>query len=210
MNKAISLFLFTTFSIVQSVLADQAYTVSQDGAIQKFSAFAEGIEKGTLPSNKISLTVHELYYLNGVYLYCTLKNGACPLILDSVLETDIINSQIEAKAACPQMLLFWREWIDNGLEQRVDYGLGTGFVTKYFEFRSKIRPRYLKCSSSVENALVAGLPFNEFVTKRYAAGSEPRKSILKIVAYLKAIKEQVPDVFIATGAYKQQEKSQKE
>ncbi len=206
--KTVAGIILSTITTLSSAFADQAYTVAQDGAIEKFAAFAQGIENGNLAETKITLSGQELYYLNGIYLYCTLKNGACPLVLDAILETDIFNSQLEGKAACPQMLLFWKEWIDNGLEQRVDYGLGTGFVTKYFEFRSTVRPRYLKCSGSVSNALTAGVPLKDFVSKRYATGSEPRKTILKTVAYLKALKEQVPDAFIATGAYKQQEKSE--
>ena len=204
-SLALALMLTPFFSI--SGQAQTAYADSQDLAIKTFEKLGNELSSGTIPTESISFDDATLRYLSGVYLYCSIKNGICPLILNAILETDIIESQKNKKADCPNMLRFWRQWLNNGLEDRINYSLGTGFLTKYIDFKENTRPKYLKCSATVAQAIEPNTPLEEFAKARYENDSEHTKVISTIVAYLSALKDQVPDVFIATGAYKAQKDS---
>lgn len=182
--------------------AEELYKEIQDSAIATISKFHADIASRSVANSKILFNERELYYLNGVYLYCTLKNGTCPYILETILETDILNSQIDGKASCPHTLRFWQEWIDNSFEDRVNYNLGTGFLTKYQDFKKNIRPRYLRCSVAVEREIKKDMSSTDYIAARYAPGSEVAHNVKRTFAYLTAIREEVPEVFIASGAYK--------
>jgi hypothetical protein len=195
--SAVAILFNAPFSV-----ADEPYKEIQDSTIATISKLNKEIASRSVSATKISFNERELYYLNGVYLYCTLKNGTCPYILETILETDILNSQIDGKASCPHTLRFWQEWIDNSFEDRVNYNLGTGFLTKYQDFKKNIRPRYLRCSATVEREIKNNTPSNDYISARYAPSSEVAHNVKRTLAYLTAIREEVPEVFIATGAYK--------
>lgn len=197
--------LLIALAIPTLAFGDTGYEQQQDGTIQFFEELQIAID-GTIKEDKDLSKLEPkdkyIHHLTGIYLYCTLKNGVCPLILDSLLELDIINSQIEGKPTCPIMLSFWKKWIANGLEKRVDYSLSTGFIKKRFEFKQNVRPKYLKCSGTVTERVKPDLDLRTFIKERYVQGSEQRQNLEKLISYLKAVKETVDDVFVKTGAYK--------
>jgi hypothetical protein len=195
--------LFALASLTTPSYAEEYYAKIQDDTIAIFERFNSDIAGGTLGNKKIELAKNQLYFLNGAYLYCTLKNGTCGYMLDTILETDIINSKIDNKASCPHMLRFWQEWIDNNFEKRVDYQLGTGFITKYQDFKRNTRPQYLRCSGTVATKLKSELPLQEFIKDRYSPTNDVGLAAKRTYAYLQALREQVPDVFLAAGAYKE-------
>ncbi len=182
--------------------SEDAYNEVQNTTIKKISDFHSGINARNLPAKKIELETREIYFLNGVYLYCTLKNGTCPYILETILETDILNSKIAGNSSCPHTLQFWREWIDNSFEERVNYNLGTGFLTKYQDFKKNVRPKYLRCSGTVERTINQNESIADFIGSRYTPGSDVGNNIKRTLGYLLALRQEVPEVFIASGAYK--------
>ncbi len=207
----VALLTVTTVSnlyFVEKAFTEEGYKQSQDATIKTFEELLALIESDQLAdtAQKISLSDKQLHYLNGVYLFCSLKNGTCPMVLRAVLELDIINSQQDGVEACPNMLRFWKGWVDNGLEQRIDYSLNTGFLTKYFDFKKDVRPKYLKCSSTVKEQLSPNTEYSKFIKERYGKDTDPHKNINTVIQYLKAIREQIDDVFISTGAYKRESK----
>lgn len=195
--------LLALLSCLSIASAEEFYAKIQDDTIAIFEKLNNDIASGTLGSNKIELAKNQLYFLNGAYLYCTLKNGVCSYMLDSILETDILNAKIDNKASCPHMLRFWQEWIDNNFEKRVDYQLGTGFITKYQDFKRNIRPQYLRCSGTVSTRLKPELSLQDFIKERYSQTNDVGLAIKRTYAYLQALRDQVPDVFLAAGAYKE-------
>jgi hypothetical protein len=201
--KRIILSTLAVLSLVTPARAEEFYAKIQDDTIKVFEKFNSDISTGSLGSTKIELAKNQLYFLNGAYLYCTLKNGTCAYMLDTILETDILNSKIDNKPSCPHMLRFWQEWIDNNFEKRVDYQLGTGFITKYQDFKRNIRPQYLRCSGTVATKLKGDLSLKEFIKERYTPTNDVGIAAKRTFAYLQALREQVPDVFLAAGAYKE-------
>lgn len=196
---ALSMILTTTVAI-----ADDPYKKSQDEAIARVELFLSEIKDGSLISkkNKVVFTDRELHYLNGAYLYCTLKNGVCLFLLQAILESDIINSQIDGKENCSNMLKFWKGWLNNALERRVDHSLSTGLLPAYFEFKEKTRPSFLNCSSTVKENIDPDKSLSDFVKGRYSEDGEAFKSINTLLGYINGLKEQVKDVYVSAGAYK--------
>ncbi|MDZ4786197.1 MAG: hypothetical protein SGJ02_08990 [bacterium] len=197
------------FFIYSSAYADIAYEQSQDGTIKTFESIITMIGDGTLTEStaKISIPDKDLHYLTGAYLFCTIKNGACPVILQAILETDIINSQLEKKESCSNMLRFWKHWVDNGFEDRLSYSLGTGFLSKYFDFKSNTRPKFLKCSATVKAQIKPDVSLSDFIKSRYEKSGESFKAINTLLGFTKALKTQGKDTFVATGAYKQKKEN---
>lgn len=185
-----------------SVSADQKYIEIQDEAIKNLENFYGMITTDGAKPLRFNLPDSNLYYLNGVLLFCSVKNGSCSFLLDTVLEVDVFNSQLDNKVECPHMLRFWQEWIDNSFEQRLSYSLGTGVLKKYQDFKTQDRPRYLKCSGTVQNIVVPGASIDEFIKTRYESQKPIIAAFKKTLAYLRAIREEIDDVFVAAGAYK--------
>jgi hypothetical protein len=194
--------LGVTFLAWSSALADQKYIEIQDETIKNIENFYGMITTDGAKPTAVNFPDTNLYYLNGVLLFCSVKNGSCPFLLDTILEIDVFNSQLDNKVSCPHMLRFWQEWIDNSFEQRLSYSLGTGVLKKYQDFKTQERPRYLKCSNTVQNLVVPGASIDEFMKTRYELQTPIIAAFKKTMAYLRAIREEIDDVFVAAGAYK--------
>ncbi|NLF25109.1 MAG: hypothetical protein GX589_05555, partial [Deltaproteobacteria bacterium] len=95
----------------------------QENLLDYFNTFAQQLDRladGQL-SNVPKLDENSVLYLNAVYLFCSLRKGACPWILEALLETDIVNSRLNKSPDCPQMRSFWKLWGKNDLQRRHDY-----------------------------------------------------------------------------------------
>ena len=152
-------------------------------------------------SNKILLPDSEsISYLNGLYLFCTIKKGTCPAVLETVLEIDLVNSRLNNTAVCPVMKSFWKKYIENDFEGRLKYNTSTGFITKINEFNSKDRPRYLRCDDTLKEIFKEGLSPAALFSSRYGATGKSIKAIDEVIALISAVQEKQINVFVATGA----------
>jgi hypothetical protein len=185
------------------------YQAGQDAAIDYFNnadrviatlARGESAAPGSLPDGAIN-------HLLGVYLYCTVRAGACPFILDAVLEIDIIDSRIAGTAACPTMERFWRAWIRDDMEKRLKYLVRTANLDVTAQFARVERPRYLKCRETVatEIGVTEGAPLGPvgtYFTRRYSDMKGPRAKISKLAKLLVELKAKIPDTIAAAEAAK--------
>lgn len=136
----------------------------------------------------------ELLHLGGAYLYCSILKGACPTVLDSILEVDIINSKIDNKAGCSNMERFWKIWKENKFQGKQDFHVRIAQVQKIRTFRQTVLPRYVGCQKTVAAEIADPTPGGTsaaFFAKRYAAGSLPRDSVLQTINLLTALKDKV-------------------
>lgn len=179
------------------------YAASQDGAIQYFQALRDKMpqmingEVGSAPPIDPKI----LNYLTGAYLYCIVNTGVCPVILESILEVDIINSRLNKEPACPNMRQFWKLWLDSDMEQRHKYLVRTGHLAVTSEFKRNVRPKFVQCVETVKEQISEKGGDQQFFKKRY---SEQQKRVLfeRVAALLEGIKSKERNVFVATGSRK--------
>lgn len=139
-------------------------------------------------------------YLNGLYLFCTIKKGTCPAVLEALFEVDLVNSRLNNTALCPVMKSFWKKYIENDFEGRIKYNTSTGFVTKVNEFNSKERPRYLRCEDTLKEIFKDGTSPSALFASRYGSTGKAIKALDEVIALISAVQEKQINVFIATGA----------
>ena len=146
---------------------------------------------GSLPS----LEGASMSYLAVLYLHCTTKNGSCPFILDSILEADVLASRVDGTAKCPLMKSFWKTWLAMGLEERGKFLVSVASGLEMASFNSNERPRYVNCKATV----AAILEDKAALATRYGPGTPTSTAVTRLVALLKAVKEDKEDIFASTG-----------
>jgi len=180
------------------------YQVGQDAAIEYFKnaetviaslGRGEAAAPGLLPDGAIN-------HLLGVYLYCTVRAGTCPFLLDAVLEIDIIDSRVSGTAACPTMERFWKAWIRDDMEKRLKYLVRTANLEATTAFARTERPRYLKCRETVAAEIGTPGEKSAFFARRYADMNGPRSKVSKLAKLLVELKAKVPDTIAAAEAAK--------
>lgn len=186
-----------------SLAQDDGYKQEQDLTIayfeeldKKLTALGSGGSATLEPLND-----KHIHYLTGIYLYCSIKNGACPLPLQAMLELDLASARLAKNNECPNLLSFWRAWMAADFERRWEYDANTGYLAKIMEFKSKTRPRFVKCKETVKTELAFDNSDEAFFKSRYAEGAQGIIRVRNFIKYMQTIKERVPDVFVATGAY---------
>jgi len=187
-------------------------TLPQESVYQLFITFPERLDKLVRGSMEQVpwLNESEVLYLNGVYLFCTVRKGPCPWLLDTLLETDIINARLSKTVACPLVRSFWKLWIENEMQRRLDYHIPTAHIRNYMQFRRDKLPRYLTCGKTVEEEIKltdAKLSDSEFFKTRYAPDTEIRRSIKETADFLSAIQAKKIDVFTSMGITVKAEKA---
>lgn len=178
------------------------YKEGQEAAIEffrKFSGMVPSLAAGNAASPGM-LSDDSLNYLSGVYLYCAVNAGVCPLILDSILEVDVINSKISGSAACPNLKKLWGHWVKNGLEERHKFMVKTSFINEHSKFISQQRPRYLKCEETIKNLISTKEGTSSFFKDRYKPGSPHSKLAGSMLQLLEQVKAKIPNVFTLMGA----------
>lgn len=141
-----------------------------------------------------------LSYLSGVYLYCAVNNGTCPLVLEGILETDIINSKSSGAVACPHMKRFWNVWVASDMEERHKFLVKTSFINSYSEFNAKTRPKFLRCEDTIKQEISGPGSGAGFFRDRYRAGAPKEKIFDRMYSLLTQVREKIPNVFAATGS----------
>ena len=171
------------------------YAVGQDAAISFYAAFAQTIEslKTTGIGTLEPLSDGAINHLIGVYLYCTVRSGACPLVLDGILEIDVVNAKNGTADLCPTMERFWKAWVKSDMEKRQNFLVRTAHMNTTSDFTRNQRPRYLKCRETVQLEIGKGGPAKEFFQSRYASPNGPDEQVLKLAHLLTELKVKIPN-----------------
>jgi hypothetical protein len=169
------------------------------GYFKKLASITGQLGQGAVSASVPAMDDNTLTYLNALYLYCAVNYGECPLLLDGILETDIINSRVAKRAECPNMTRFWKLWVKSDMEARHKYMVRTGYLKVTSDFNEQKRPAYLKCQETVGRA-IAGSDTNEaFFKERYRADSAHALIAARNVKLLEEISAKVPNIFAAVG-----------
>lgn len=179
-----------------SVQAGQQQTLEHYKQLFQFVSNAKGGNLGRppIPGEKV------IWYLGGVYLYCVIREGTCPYILDTILEVDVANARLDKSDKCPSMVGFWKTYLGNGMEDRHKYQTKTGYLSMTVDFNQKVRPKYVKCQQTVRAENSGGTSDQEYFKLRYRQSSQIIESMQRTLKYLEAIKAANVNVFIETGA----------
>ena len=178
------------------------YDATQDSIIKLFKELPDAFDTLANGGNAEipNLDQNQIQYLNGVYLHCSVARGICPFVLDALLELDLINSRVKNKAQCPNLIKFWKSWVQNDMEQRHNYQLKTGFIADTNRFRKNVRPIYIKCKKTIEKELDSVKGSNtDYFAKRYGNMGTTRNAVSLTNQYLARIKKNVGNIYYATG-----------
>ncbi len=172
------------------------YAVAQDSAIEFFNDFAAKVDtlknRGAAPLSPLSDAA--LNHLANVYLYCTVRSGTCPLVLDAIIESDIVNAKNGSASICPNMERFWKIWVKNDMEKRQNFLVRTANLSATSDFTRNERPRYLKCRETVQIEIGESSPGAEYFAKRYAGTGGPNDKVKKLAVLLTELKTKVPNI----------------
>ncbi len=100
------------------------------------------------------------------------------------------------------MKRFWNAWVRNGLEERHKYLVRTSFIQATSEFKTKERPKYLKCEQTITDSLQGAGNSSDFFKQRYAENTAALQWAPKISALIHQVmeKDQISNLFIKYGA----------
>ncbi len=157
------------------------------------------IASGIKPPKKLSDFDNAMAnYVAASYMLCVSKTGSCEQLLDAVLELEVLNSKIQGKAACPNLLLGWKIWVETDMERRVGHRLSIPLAKKFEAFKKEGRPKYLRCQPTVEN-IIGNSPQDVFFQQRYGKGKEAAKKIQWYRDFLLLVHEKYPNLFRSLG-----------
>lgn len=177
------------------------YLTSQEEALKYFTDLKALLQGVSASNRKLLMPEAEVVnYMGGLYLFCSMKRGVCPAVLEALLEIDIVNSKLSNVSLCPVMKGFWKRYLENDFEDRLKYAISTGFVAKVNEFNSRERPRYLRCEDTLKELFKGGESASALFSKRYQSGSRPLKAIDEVISLINAVSQNGTNVFLATGA----------
>jgi len=177
------------------------YRVVQDNTIEKFAAIEKlviALKDGSTEPVP-TFTDHEIDYLTAIYLFCTLQNGTCPLVLDALLEADLIHAVQNNVNECPNLTQFWRHWVRGEMERRFEYDLKVGHFNAAEQFKREQRPKYIRCADTITELREENGSAQEFFRKRYSVSAKPLENISRTRALLEQAKERIPNIFGRVG-----------
>lgn len=134
-------------------------------------------------------------YLNSLYLLCTAKRGPCGFILDSMLEADLLTSKQAGSARCPTMNRFWKGWLANEGDRRLQFQVPIARAAELIKFNNSERPRFIKCKETLEAIMADSNAFSG----RYGSASAATKSVGALNALVQEVSKSNIDVFAASG-----------
>jgi hypothetical protein len=133
-------------------------------------------------------------YLAALYLLCTEKRGPCGFILESILEADLLASKQTGVARCAVMNRFWKVWIANEGDRRLQFQIPIGHAPELARFNSSVRPRFVRCKETVQAILADSKAF----TQRHSADSAAGKAVAALKAILGEVQKGGIDLFATT------------
>ena len=180
------------------------YQAGQEAAIQYFREFntlTTQIAQGS-SNHAQAIPENTMIHISNAYLYCAVKFGTCPMVLDAILETDIINSKLDKSVRCPNMERFWKTWVKSDNEKRHKYLVRTATLNETNNFNAKVRPLYIKCREMVQNELTGAPGDAVFFRERYDPSSPKKEAIVKALKLLEELKLKVPNILTALESVK--------
>ena len=177
------------------------YKTLQRNVIEYFSKLESSIVTSNQEDTAALRTLkkNELDFLAALYLHCSLQKGACPVILDAVLESDVFNSATANESACPNMTGFWKAWVAADMERRLDHGLKVGNIGKATSFKKKERPAYIKCKKTISEVVEKAGTGSAVLGSRYSSAGKPLKNLKAFNRYLTLVEQKIPNIFFATN-----------
>ncbi len=160
---------------------------------------AHALSAGTTAPSIPTLSEGSFKYLASAYLYCSSNRGVCPHILDLVLESDLIEAKRGSKSGCPITEKFWSTWLASDMEKRQQFMVKTAHINESAEFKRSLRPRYIKCQSTIKTELEGDGSTTDFFKKRYNSEKPLLASIDKGEEELRDISAKVPHLYSALG-----------
>ena len=130
-------------------------------------------------------------YLAVFYLYCSVKLGPCPFILDTILQADLTSALKDGEAECPTMNRFWRSWLAGDFEQLVKYKISVANGAALATFNTQHRARYVRCKETV----AASIKERTDSASRYQVDDNIAQSIEHSAKVLQGIWDKQIDIF---------------
>ncbi len=127
---------------------------------------------------ELNLTKDAAALLTIAHLRCSVAEGACLPVLDTIFELDVINSVNSGTPSCKNMQLFWKIWLENDMEKRHQHQVQIGFLKDTQVFNREVRPRYIKCKETISQLLSESsqIGASSFLKERYTKYPEKAKS----------------------------------
>jgi hypothetical protein len=166
--------------------------------LHEVSVWADALAQAASQSGEVSiasLKTEGVDYLTVLYLFCAKKLGACPFILESVLEADLMSAHRSASLQCETMSHFWKRWIDMDGDKRLEFSVSIGSASKLAEFNASGRQRFVQCKDTVSSVLAQ----KGALSSRYGAGTAAAKSAATLKALVHEIEQKHIDIFGACG-----------
>ena len=139
-------------------------------------------------------------YLSVLYFYCTVKEGPCPFVLETILDSEVIGTKTGKEAPCVSMKRFFKAYLANGLDDRGKFMYPLTRGLEMNSFNSDVRPRFLECKETV-SAMVED---KELLAQRFGEKGAALESIVKFTTLLKQVKDDKVDIYVATGLSKEE------
>jgi hypothetical protein len=160
-----------------------------------WSSRLESIIKGSGEGIAPDLKQNAISYLSVLYLYCSVKQGPCPFILEMILDDDIARSRSEKNARCPVMNRFFKSYISQSLDERGKFLFSLREGLEIAKFNSEERPRFVECKETV-SAIITD---KDVLDQRYGETGSSVNSAKAFRSLLTEIKEKKVDIYGATG-----------
>lgn len=160
-----------------------------------WSSSLESILKSSGEGIAPYLKQNAISYLSVLYLYCSVKQGPCPFILEMILDDDIARSRSEKNARCPVTNRFFKSYISQSLDERGKFLFSLREGLEIAKFNSEERPRFVECKETV-SAVIAD---PDVLRQRYGEKGSSVDSANAFRTLLTEIKEKKVDIYGATG-----------
>ena len=174
------------------------YQDNQDSAIAFVRQMVEMITKlgdgGQVSTRPANVSENTMIHLTNAYLYCSIKYGTCPMLLDVLLESDVINSKLNNAPSCPNLQRFWKVWVRGDMEKRQKYLIRTANLNTTSDFNTRLRPKYIKCPETVAKIIADSPSVATFFVERYVEDAVALDSAKKALALLEDLKAKVPNI----------------
>ena len=134
-------------------------------------------------------------YLSVLYFYCTVKEGPCPFVFETILDAELIHAKAGKGDSCQSMKRFFKGFLANGLDDRGKFMYPLTRGLEMAGFNTDVRPRFLDCTETV----AAMLEDKEVLAQRFGDTGTSLESLAKFNTLLKQVKDQKIDIYVATG-----------
>lgn len=141
----------------------------------------------------------ELHHLSGVYLYCSMTYGACPFILETLMEIDVTNSRVSGTVSCDNTTRFLTHYAQNDMHKRLNYLIPTALMNTKSNFELATLPKFVACKDTVKQILGKFAKDPAYPSIRYAERSEPVMAVKKTNLILRTVKTKVGNIFKVTS-----------